>query len=406
MLRSLKERWFCCWMSSKNCELSPIMRAAYTDDLLCLTSVPAPTLERSIEQPIHAPSLPSSDVELEIIKYTPATSKQTGTDSPPAHQCPGYSLPIPKGESPYLLYPFGLHAKEHLPWSPEPREMTMQLRALACERLVAAANQPCYGCRKLELSPVVRGIIDRMKNGTHINTTHAYLGIRDLVLANKAKEKQNQTLRFHSLNQTRAITRRDVSLSNQKRLIVAIANEDVPRVARVIHVALAKKRGVLGILEKVVEAAKGVYRAKKFDEKDRDLGRLLWRIGGDRMGHVASRVLGLPSVSTLRKESAHESVEPSAGVPTRETVAKNTMAALSGIMEVLKRSTVNHAVLMFDELAVEKRIRWNPRTNEILGLCREHGPKVALEFGNVGDVEEMFKAIDDGDVHFASEVST
>jgi hypothetical protein len=63
---------------------------------------------------------------------------------------------------------------------------------------------------------------------------------------------------------------------------------------------------------------------------------------------------------------------------------------------------------MFDELATEKRIRWDPKTNYFLGVCRQHAYRTSMEFINEGDLEEMFRHIESVDenekVHYASEV--
>ena len=60
---------------------------------------------------------------------------------------------------------------------------------------------------------------------------------------------------------------------------------------------------------------------------------------------------------------------------------------------------------MFDELATEKRICWDPKTNYFLGLCREHSHKTSTEFINEGDMEELFQKLDDGTIHHTGEVS-
>jgi len=65
---------------------------------------------------------------------------------------------------------------------------------------------------------------------------------------------------------------------------------------------------------------------------------------------------------------------------------------------------VLHTVVMFDELAAEKRIRWDPKTNYFLGVCRQHAHKTSMEFINEGDLEELFRCLDDGDIHYAAEV--
>jgi len=67
-------------------------------------------------------------------------------------------------------------------------------------------------------------------------------------------------------------------------------------------------------------------------------------------------------------------------------------------------ANVVHAVVMFDELATEKHIRWDPKTNYFLGVCRQHVYKASMEFINEGDLEELFRCLDDGDIHYAPEV--
>jgi len=59
---------------------------------------------------------------------------------------------------------------------------------------------------------------------------------------------------------------------------------------------------------------------------------------------------------------------------------------------------------MFDELATEKRIRWDPKTNHFLGICREHADQTSTEFVNEDDMDELFQNLDDRKVHYAGEV--
>lgn len=350
---------------------------------------------------VPAPKSDTDADEIQIVEHIPKPSQKSSVHL----RCPAYRLPIPENDSPYLVYPFGLHGTQHLPWSCIVNDDTILLRSHTCSGRAPIAGVACDHCKKLALSPVVQGIVDRMHNGTHQNTNLAYLAHNAFVASLNSKNRQLQSLRFLNLNQTRALGRKLSSLEDSKRLIVAIAEENVPRVARVVHVALTQKRGLAGILEKVMEAARGVYKVKSFQEQDRDLGRLLWRLGGDRLGHIVQRALGMPSVSALRKGTVKTYVQPSAGRPNSEVVAKNTLASLSGIMDILNPSSIKHAVLMFDEIACEKRIRWNPHTNEFLGVCREHGHRVALEFGSVEDAKEMLVALNSGEIHYGSEVS-
>jgi hypothetical protein len=63
-----------------------------------------------------------------------------------------------------------------------------------------------------------------------------------------------------------------------------------------------------------------------------------------------------------------------------------------------------HAVLMFDELAVEKRPRWDDKSNKILGICQEHRCKMSLEFTSEQDLEMVWEELASEKIHLAHEV--
>lgn len=49
---------------------------------------------------------------------------------------------------------------------------------------------------------------------------------------------------------------------------------------------------------------------------------------------------------------------------------------------------------MLDEIALEKRIRWDPTTNHFLGVCRQHAHNVGLEFNGEADLDELMDALE------------
>jgi hypothetical protein len=78
-----------------------------------------------------------------------------------------------------------------------------------------------------------------------------------------------------------------------------------------------------------------------------------------------------------------------------DQVQSNINATLQGVLDVLHSqvrvgANILHAVVMFDELATEKQVRWDPKTNYFLGVCRQHAHKTLMEFINEGDLEELF----------------
>ena len=176
-----------------------------------------------------------------------------------------------------------------------------------------------------------------------------------------------------------------------------------------ITIGLAQKRGVRGLLEAYLEAGKGVYKPKSFTEEKDMKNILIWRLSGNRVAHINHRVNGAQSVSYLRSHSIVPLLIPSHAQPTVEHVQKNLEATLGGVLDVLhsrvQSGGVLHAVVMFDELATEKRVRWDPKTNYFLGVCRQHAHKTSTEFVNEGDLEELYQNLDDGVFHYAAEVT-
>jgi hypothetical protein len=134
---------------------------------------------------------------------------------------------------------------------------------------------------------------------------------------------------------------------------------------------------------------------------------LLWKLGGNRVAEINHRANNAPSVSYLRTRSTVPPIIPSHEQPTVEQVTANVEATFDGVLDVIhdeNSSKFIQTVLMFDEIATEKRIRWDPKTNYFLGLCREHAHNTATEFVNEDDMEELFQKLDDGEVHHAGEV--
>ena len=71
----------------------------------------------------------------------------------------------------------------------------------------------------------------------------------------------------------------------------------------------------------------------------------------------------------------------------------NLNATLHSVLDVVHshiKLKVLHTVLMFDKIAAEKCICWDPKTNFFLGVCRQHASKTSMGFVNEGDMEELF----------------
>jgi hypothetical protein len=59
---------------------------------------------------------------------------------------------------------------------------------------------------------------------------------------------------------------------------------------------------------------------------------------------------------------------------------------------------------MLDELAVEKRVRWDDSGNKFQGTCREHNHNIPLEFTSERELDVLCEALEKDEVHLATEV--
>ena len=169
----------------------------------------------------------------------------------------------------------------------------------------------------------------------------------------------------------------------------------------------SSKKGAQGLLASYVAAAEGHYHPKSFMEEEDMKALLLWKLGGNWVAQINHHASGALSVSYLRTPSTVPPIVPSHQVPTLKEVEVNVDATLHSVLDAVHsqiKSKVLHTVIMFDELATKKRIRWDPKTNFFLGVCRQHTSRTLMEFVNEGDMEELFQCLDDGVVHYAAEV--
>jgi hypothetical protein len=91
---------------------------------------------------------------------------------------------------------------------------------------------------------------------------------------------------------------------------------------------------------------------------------------------------------------------PPPGKPTIPEVQKNVEVTFESLLEITSRVHTLHIVLMFEEVATEKCILWDPKTNYFLG----HVHNTCAEFINEGDMEEVFRVLDNKEVHCTPEV--
>ncbi|KAG6834823.1 hypothetical protein H0H93_007136, partial [Arthromyces matolae] len=319
--------------------------------------------------------------------------------------CKGYQLPIPDDRSPHLCYPFSLHDHMSLPWDYTVKNGIMVLYARSCPSKVRKGHMSCDACQSLAENSVIQGIVQRIESGIHESTPRPFYTLQHAFELLDRKSAQIDFLRLQGLNQARRLISQAAALADHKRFMVAIGSGSFERVDRLVRIALEQRRGIRGILTLYMAAAKKIYKPKSYSEEDEMRGLLLWRLGGNQIAHIAHLALSLPSLTTLRNRTITIPIIPSNGSPQIDEIRKNVRATLEPVKEILAKERPVHQVLMFDEIATEKRIRWDQKSNLFLGVCREHAHRVSLEFTTEQDMEEVFHAIDDGEIHVAAEAT-
>ncbi|KAJ7653861.1 hypothetical protein B0H17DRAFT_957128, partial [Mycena rosella] len=349
--------------------------------------------------------------EVEILKpvpvENPAPAPPTATIS--TTLCAGFIFPFSgPGKTTSSDYPYGLHDALSLPWTFSSNiDGTLTLRSTVCKKTSPAGRSSCRACSDLPKQPTLDGILERAKHGVKENASYAYQPISGLIELLRRKNGRIEDLRLRGFRAARRLVVQARSLSEHTRFLRAIGSGAVENVERLVRVELGRNQGIRGIISTFDKAAQGFHRTKSYTEADDLRGVLLWKMGGNRIADFAHRALGLPSRTTLRKRTTVPLIIASPGRPKESEVAQNVAACFGGITDVLEERKPKHVVLMYDEIATEKRIRWDPKTNFFLGVCREHAQKVSLQFNSEQDLEELFRGLSKevGDVHFAGEAT-
>jgi hypothetical protein len=383
---------------------------SHSSPIYILDSSPKNRALHRINESGNEPVLELEDVPIlntiEVIDVDDMADEPTPKESSTQQAaCNGYVFDFPDGQNPHTAYPFTLHNSRSIPWDYSVRNGIMTLYSRSCDRYSQDGDtMSCKACQGLAKNGTLDGIRTRINDGVHKSAPLAYHGIGGLLNLMRLQDIDKEFYRLRGLNQTRKLLGKATALSDHKRLLIAMASGKVARLDAVLRIGLQQKKGIKGLLASLEAAAQGLYRPKSFTEEEDMRALLFWRLGGNRVANIYQRSLNGPSVSYLRRRSIVPAIIPSHAQPTVEQVQINVDSTFESIASLLRQLGRLHVVAMFDEVAAEKRIRWDPKTNFFLGVCREHAEKTSMEFINEKDMEEVFRCLDEGEIHYAGEV--
>lgn len=167
-------------------------------------------------------------------------------------------------------------------------------------------------------------------------------------------------------------------------------------------------RSVFSMLEEVDRAAHRRYRPHGYAEADFQRAFLIYKLGGRSAAELSHHMLGTPSINATKRHIAVLPLKSSPGFPTSREIIANLQTIYPSHRNIeVERSDdtiVEGMVMEIDEIKIQGRLRWDPHSNMILGVCREHGHQCALEFRSEVQADALLDCLNNGLVHLAEEV--
>jgi hypothetical protein len=189
---------------------------------------------------------------------------------------------------------------------------------------------------------------------------------------------------------------------------MAIGHEDIPRIRSLMATQSRAGASVFTMLKKIDQAARRVYSPHGYQITDFQCAYLIYKLGGRAAANIAHKTLGIPATKCHIMTSPLQS---SSGFPTTTELESNLSICypprLSSDPTSGEAQKIQGMLIAVDELKVQERLQWDPRSNHILGVCREHGSHLgasALEFQSIIQADAMLTGLKDKFIHFATSV--
>jgi hypothetical protein len=282
----------------------------------------------------------------------------------------------------------------------------MRIFSHSCEKDVENDDEICIRCEDIAASTHFKTVQHHILDPPRAKTNLAYYSTNGLVKKVREGQRSVRALRLVRINDGKKIASRTRALALHKQWVAAVASGKVLRVDRLAATHLNHKVGIAGLMKHWFNASKHIYKPLNYTQEDYLRGLLIWRLGGARLAGIAHRALDLPSVSTLRRHSIVPNLIASPTHPKPVEIEANLRASFKEIEDRIGTEGVVHQILMVDELKVEERLRWDPTTNVVLGLCREHSAGISLEFVSENEPKLILDELRANKTHLAIEVRT
>ena len=257
----------------------------------------------------------------------------------------------------------------------------------------------------------------RIKFSAHENIPLVYHGIGALMAIAWQKTDQIEQLCMSKLNDSQKLLVKASTLEEHKQWILAIASGQVDCVALLVQAGLKNRAGIKTLIQQYKRAAEKLYKPKGYANEDIMQSIVLLRLGGTHVAEFVHQSLALPSLTTIRRQTVLPALLVLPSAPTVAEVEANKISCYSSLGSYSGQDSggslcewtgntqkVVHQVLMLDELAVEKCVRWDDLHNKFQGTCREHNHWIPLDLTSEKELDLLCEAIKNNEVHLATKV--
>ncbi|KIK35669.1 hypothetical protein CY34DRAFT_95705, partial [Suillus luteus UH-Slu-Lm8-n1] len=199
--------------------------------------------------------------------------------SPQPQTCAGVSILWPEDHWPFaMLFPWERYhnGPDSLPFTLDISNPTMpRAQSKLCLGSSAMQDLPCDECTDVpahiaRLAEVVRDPKSR--------TNYRYLGLAHMQDITRSYAEQANTLKLQGLNNSRKHIKALTQLDNHHRLLMAVSENNIPRLQQIITVALRHGTSVRQIVNKLEDALEGVYRPRGYGADDLDIATLVYML--------------------------------------------------------------------------------------------------------------------------------
>jgi hypothetical protein len=229
-----------------------------------------------------------------------------------------------------------------------------------------------------------------------------YLMMGDVIALLHQKNEKINKLKLFGLNIARTLTVHATHLDKHSRFVMAVSKGDVPRVGSIVTNSMKHGDSIFATTEKVYRASVGAFHDRSYSRIAHQQLYLFLQLGSRTAAELAHCTLGLPSINATKHHIATSPLVVSPKNPTMDEMLQNLDIAFPTAFLLPPDGTLGPGFqIMVDKIKVEGRMRWEPRSNMILGLCREHSANYELEFLGIAQAEAIHQGLA---CHLAREV--